>query len=136
MKYDSFGSLRTAVQESGSHWFDTDAMRFFGTRFPSGKNLWGGRIFIASHEYPDGFDENGFDKTKTVWQVHYVSRGDGGAGLTIANVMDWEVAPTDRVEAERVAEYVAVLDLPEVETYESAKSVEAKVASWRLAHTS
>jgi hypothetical protein len=129
MKYDSFGSLRTAVTESGSHWFSPDTMRFFGTRFPAEPKLWGGRIFIASHEAPDG----SFDETRTVWGVHYVSRSESGGRLQLTTATDpLSEAPTNRLVAEKIAEFVAEMDLPEVLTYESMTQVQKDVAVFRV----
>jgi len=129
MKFDSFGSLRRAVIESGSHWFDADAMRFFGTRFPADAKLWGGRIFIASHQAPGPVEW----ETHTVWGVHYVSYPEGGGRLQITNATDpLTEAPGDRVRAEKIAEFVAAMDLPEVETYDSMLQVQKAVAAFRV----
>src|SRR3954462_13694101 len=99
MKYDSFGSLRRAVTESGSHWFSAGAMQFFGTRFPVDAKLWGGRIFIASHQAPGETEW----ETRTVWGVHYVSHSESGGRLQITDATDPLIeAPSDRVVAEKI----------------------------------
>jgi hypothetical protein len=129
MKYDSFGSLRRAVTESGSYWFSPDTMRFFGTRFPAEPKLWGGRIFIASHEAP----VETFDDTHTVWGVHYVSRSESGGRLQLTTATDpLSEAPGNRLVAEKIAEFVAEMDLPEVLTYDSMNAVQKAVAVFRV----
>ena len=129
MKFDSFGSLKRAVTESGSHWFTAGAMRWFGTRFPTGRNLWAGRIFLASHQAPGPTEW----ETHTVWGVHYVSRGEGGGRLQITDATDpLHEAPSDRLVAEKIAELVAAMDLPEVLTYDSMTQVQKAVAAFRV----
>jgi len=129
MKFDSFGSLRGAVTESGSFWFSDGAMEFFGTRFPVEAKLWGGRIFIASHQAPGVT----WYETHTVWGVHYVSRSESGGQLQITDATDpLTEAPSDRLVAEKIAELVAAMGLPEVLTYDSMTQVQKAVAAFRV----
>ena len=129
MKFDSFGSLRRAVTESGSFWFSDGVMEFFGTRFPVEAKLWGGRIFIASHQAPGAT----WYETHTVWGVHYVSYSESGGAIQITDATDpLTEAPSDRVVAEKIAEFVAGLDLPEVLTYDSMTEVQKAVAAFRV----
>ena len=50
----SIDAVKRANRESGSHFFDTDTLRFFGSRVLSG--TYGGRFFITSER--TGFDHN------------------------------------------------------------------------------
>lgn len=48
----SIGAIMAASRESGSHYFDADTMRFFGSRVLG--DVWAGRLFITSER--SGFD--------------------------------------------------------------------------------
>lgn len=53
--YRWFGDMtevRQAVTAGGSHWFDKDTMRFFGTRLS--RDLYAGRYFVTSEQNPSG----------------------------------------------------------------------------------
>lgn len=47
----SVSALRKAVVESGSHFFDHDALRFFRSRI--GSNIYGGRLIVTSEQAGD-----------------------------------------------------------------------------------
>jgi hypothetical protein len=51
----SIETIRERMQSAGSHWWDNDTMRFFGTRvcsdtFENGGNVW----FVTSEQPPHG----------------------------------------------------------------------------------
>lgn len=55
-RYRSITELTRAVTESGSHFFETDTMRFFNSRvYPE---VYAGRIFITSEKQPNTWDRN------------------------------------------------------------------------------
>lgn len=51
--------VRAAVKAAGSHWFDRDTIRFWGTRVRSG--LYAGRIFVTG--------EHNYSRTSTRYSV-------------------------------------------------------------------
>lgn len=51
-EFDTIRQIRGANRAIGGSWFDTPAMRFFGTRVD--RNVYGGRYFVTSEQDDDG----------------------------------------------------------------------------------
>ena len=52
MRYESMQQVRAANAAAGGHWFDADALRFFGSRISD--TLYGGRFFVSSEQDRNG----------------------------------------------------------------------------------
>lgn len=87
--YVCVGDARRA---SSGHWWDREAMAFFGTRVPDGDGqpMIGGRFFVASHKPPEG---------SRVWAVHYVT--DTGETGTVGHLLPGFRSQRDAVRAAR-----------------------------------
>ena len=78
LRFTSMAAMKAAFKSSGSHWFDASTMRFFGTRIDRTGRLYGGRVFVASHQPPHG---------PRVYSVHFAQTGhEQGASLTMGRV--------------------------------------------------
>lgn len=52
-KFNSVAEIRAAIKAGGSHFFDADTMKFFGSRVEQGVYGPNGRVFITSEQVPD-----------------------------------------------------------------------------------
>ena len=59
----TIADVRAAARRAGSHWFDRDTVRYWGTRVRSA--LYGGRIFVTS--------EHNYSRTSTCYSVRLVT---------------------------------------------------------------
>lgn len=101
-KYTNVPALGADVTANGSHWFDADTMRFFGTRI-DGSKVYGGRVFVASHQPPHG---------PRVYWPHFVELAPNGM-LTVTRIGVSQVSmldgPTDLETARRMAKRLGEL---------------------------
>lgn len=51
--FNSAAEIKAAVRDGGSHFFDDDTMKFFGSRVEQGVYGPGGHVFITSERGPD-----------------------------------------------------------------------------------
>lgn len=127
--FKSVADIRKAMDRTESHWFDADTMRFFHTQIPNNGKVYGGRVFVASHQ---------LDNTRPRrYNVHILerqrlTRDNDGAPMVmyhIQNAMMVTDAPTTLGTARAVAETVASwLPLPEYFDYDQTRLLEWLVA--------
>ena len=92
MGYSSISEIKEANRRFGNHWFDTDTMRFFGTRVHS--QVYAGKYFVTS-EYR-GFGD--YERAYTVREA----REDGSID-TVGDFLGYET----RAEAHAAARELA-----------------------------
>ena len=101
IRFTSMAAMQAAFRSSGSHWFDRDAMKFFGTRIDRNGRLYAGRVFVASHQPPNG---------PRVYSVHFAQTGhEPGASLTMGRVGEGTLSDdtTNLQKARKLAMQVA-----------------------------
>lgn len=91
-RLNSLGQIITAAQESGSHFFDRDTLRFFSSRvsemvYPTyGQN---GTYFVTS-ERDSGSSYNHYARYYTVRRAYWVTKEDGTESLRIDTVGEFQ----------------------------------------------
>jgi hypothetical protein len=78
MEFDSIAAMKRAVEASGSHYFDADAVRFFRGR--TGRNLYARRFWVESRQFVDSNGEADLRE----YQVAWVSRYENGANVSLS----------------------------------------------------
>ena len=56
----SVAQVRDVFNHQGSYWFSPDTMKFFGTKFPKGGEVFGGRYFVSREDGRASFSDNLF----------------------------------------------------------------------------
>lgn len=91
--FSSIPALKAAARNSGSHFFDAAAMRFFNSKIEGG--MIGGRWFITSEQFDD--------ESPRLYSVRVVTRDmDATPSLQIDTVGDFQAYAT-RAEAKAAA---------------------------------
>ena len=60
LEFYTVAQIRDAFNAQGSYWFSPDTMKFFGTSFPKGGEVFGGRYFVSREDGRASFSENLF----------------------------------------------------------------------------
>src|SRR5687767_7830829 len=127
MAFRSTVDIERAMDAAGSHWWDADTLRFFGTRIPNNNRVYGGRVFVASHQPPHG---------PRLYAVHVVERvteqreSDGRTvtRYSIQNAVPILDSPATLRPAVRLAEYLGHRAeqglLPEAFDYDQSRHLE------------
>lgn len=105
LRFSSLGELRAAVVESGSHYFDADAIRFFRAKThkaSNGRDLWSGRFWVESRQFvgSDGIAD------PREYMVAWVSRYPETGALSVEKLGSFGDLPAARGWAKRLAEAV------------------------------
>lgn len=101
-RWQSMEQLRTAVMNSGNHFFDRGAMRFFDSRI--GGTLYGERFFVTSEQSPNA------PRRYTVRFVRKTLASDGDWHMTVTEASNFQEFATHKQAvrfAERAAQRIA-----------------------------
>lgn len=100
LEFPSWEAMRVAVINSGSHYFDKDAIRFFLAR--SDKRLFGARFWVESKQ----FESMAGDRDPRTYSVAWVSEYNGS--LSVEKWGELDNLPAARRWAKRFAEALEV----------------------------
>lgn len=92
-----YQTLSDVKRAHRGHWFDSQAMRFFQTRFPDGETIYGGRFFITSEQF---IGANGH-KEPRAYSIRSVD--EHGAIDTVGAFNSHKTLAAARKEARRLA---------------------------------
>lgn len=119
LRFESLAQLQQAVTESGSHYWDREAVKFFRGRTHSatvGTDLAGGRFWVESRKYENAFSGDSAPREYMVaWVSEYVNT-DGERSLSIEKLGNLDNLPAARGWARRLAEAVEATKSETVES--------------------
>lgn len=102
----TINDIKSAVRATGSHWFDPDTMRFFGTKIVGSAVYQGeGGIYFVTSEW-DGF--SGRENNKRAFSVRQFTP-DNAEIDTVGDVCQYQNATDAMTEAKRLAASGAVV---------------------------
>ena len=104
VRFESLADMKRRIVESGSHYFDKDAIKFFRGRThtaSSGRDLWAGRFWVESRQYVSAM---GDQVDPREYQVAWVSEYNGN--LSIEKLGSYDNLPAARRAARDLAQAV------------------------------